>query len=241
MGRQCAIAVGAAVAEHAPRAAFERECVEIEFGSDDAGFGAIAFGDFLAVGPRDEGAAVERDRARLAGFGADAVARHERHHVGGRVAALDVLPVRARIDRGVVRLAADGRRIEQDFGARERHCARAFREPLVPADADADACVGRVPDFETRVARREIVLLGIAGAVGDVRLAVDADGAAVRIEDRDRVELRLARALEEADGQDHAEFACEGREAGEPGVPLVRLGEGEMGGVLIDAEVGGFE
>ena len=57
------------------------------------------------------------------------------------------------------------------------------------------------------VAGAEVVLLLVARAVRNVRLAIDAEHAAIRIEDRDRVEVRMPGALEEADRQHHAELA----------------------------------
>src|SRR5690606_10288685 len=122
----------------------------------------------------------------------DAVAGDQRGQVGTGMALLDALPVITRGDARIMRLAADGGRVEQQLGAHQRHAARAFGEPLVPADAHADLGVAGLPDLEAAVARIEVVLLVVAGAIRDVALAVDAEQAAVGVEDRDAVEARAA-------------------------------------------------
>ena len=102
------------------------------------------------------------------------------------MAALHALPGVARVVVRHRRVAADGGRVQQHLGALQRHAPRALREPLVPADADADARVGGVPDAEAGVAGREVVLLLVAAGVGDVALAVDAEERAVGVDDRPR-------------------------------------------------------
>ena len=119
------------------------------------------------------------------------------------------LPLQVRVEARVVRLRADGRRIEQHLGAGERHGARALGEPLVPADADADGAGLGLPRLEAGVAGAEVVLLLIAGAVGDVALAVDAQDLAVRIGNGDAVVIARAVLLEERDGDDDLELAGE--------------------------------
>jgi hypothetical protein len=75
-------------------------------------------------------------------LGADAVGRRERQHVGGGVPLHDTLPVIARIDARVLRLVADGRRVQQHLGTGQRQGARAFRKPLIPADRRAERSGG---------------------------------------------------------------------------------------------------
>ena len=151
---------------------------------------------------------------------------------------LGALPVIARIHRQRRRrLAADRGRIEQQFGAHQRHRARAFRKPLVPADADADACMAGIPDAEPGVARAEIGLLLVAGPVGDVGLAVGAEDRSVRVDDRDAVEVGVVGLLEKADRQHHAEFARERPQPPDCGVLIERRGEPQVTHVLLDAEI----
>src|SRR3546814_9267580 len=76
------------------------------------------------------------------------------------------LPVVLRIQRRVLRLAADGGRVEQHFRPHQRHRPRAFREPLVPADRAADRADPRRPDAEAGIAGIEVELLLLARAVG---------------------------------------------------------------------------
>src|SRR5690606_8037939 len=145
--------------------------------------GAVHFLDLLAELVGDERGTVEGDVVTVLLLGTDAVAGNQRHQVGAGVALLDTLPVVARGDVRVMRLAADGGGVEQQFGSHQRHAAGSFREPLVPADGYADLRIAGVPDLEAAVAGVEIVLLVVAGAVRDVALAVDAQQRAVGIDD----------------------------------------------------------
>ena len=72
---------------------------------------------------------------------ADAVRRDDGDDVGHGVPDHRALPGVARVEVGLVRLAADGRRVEEHLGAEEHHGARRLGEPLVPADADAERAV----------------------------------------------------------------------------------------------------
>ncbi|MCY1431409.1 hypothetical protein D9M71_473760 [compost metagenome] len=157
------------------------------------------------------------------------------------MALLHALPVVARGDGRVMRLAADGGRVEEDFRAHQRHAARRFREPLVPADGHSDLRVAGLPYLETGVARVEVVLLVVARAVRDVALAVDAEQAAVGIDDRDAIEAGAAGALEEADRQHHLQLGGDLPEVRD-GFVLFHAG-GQLGvvGVRLLAEVGGLE
>src|SRR6185437_16997175 len=109
------------------------------------------------------------------------------------------LPLQVGVEGGVVGLRADCRRIKEDFGTLQNHSAGAFRIPLIPADADADAAVLRRPGFEACVAGAEVILLLIAGAVGDMALAIDAEDFTVSIGNRDTVEIARAVLLEKRD------------------------------------------
>ncbi len=136
-------------------------------------------------------------------LGADAVCGDDRHGVRHRVALHRALPLPVRVEAEVVRLRADGGRIEQDLGALQHHGARGFRVPLVPANADADRAGLRLPRLEAGVAGAEVVFLLIAGAVGDVALAIDAEDLAVGIGDRHAVVIARPILLEEGDRDHH--------------------------------------
>ena len=141
-----------------------------------------------------------------------------------------------------MRLGADRGRVEEDFGAHQHHRARGFGIPLVPAHADAERRLVRTaPHFEAGVARAEIEFLLVAGAVGDVALAIDAGDLAVGADHRETVVMVRAVELEEA-GRD-PDFEL-GREL------LHRHHRGMLGGrprgreqalVLDAAEIGAFE
>jgi hypothetical protein len=194
------VELGAPIAEDAPRAPIRIDRIEVERRGQHRFLAAAGFGHLRAGVIRDERRPIERHaRAASPGFGADAIRRDERHHVRRGMTLHRALPVIARVDLGRERLGADRRREEQHVGAHQRQRARRFREPLVPTDADADATVLRRPHLEAGIARREEVLLRVAGAIGNVRFAIRAEHAAIGIEHRDRVEKRLARALEDGD------------------------------------------
>src|SRR5690606_23787533 len=161
--------------------------------------------------------------------------------VGAGVAALDTVPVVARGDVRVMRLAADGGGIEQQFGAHQRHAAGSFREPLVPADGYTDLRIAGVPDLEAAVAGVEVVLLVVAGAVRDVTLAVDAQQRAVGIDDGDGVEAGAPGQLEEADRQHHGQLLGDLLEMQDRRVFLYRGGQLQIFGVGLLAEVGRLE
>jgi hypothetical protein len=56
----------------------------------------------------------------------------------------------------------------------------------------------RVPDLEPRIVRREELLLLLADVFGDMRLAIQAECAAVDVDHDCRVEVRMIGFLEEA-------------------------------------------
>ena len=119
----------------------------------------------------------------------------------------------------------------------QRHDARALGKPLIPADADAEPAVTRMPDPKPGVARAEIELLLIARAVRDMRLAVDAESPAVGIEHRQRIEIDIAGALEEADRQHHRELGRQGAEAAQQRAVIGALSQLQMPCILFDTEV----
>ncbi len=157
------------------------------------------------------------------------------------MAAHHGLPVVLAVDLGRVDLAADRGRVEEQLGALEHHRARGLGEPLVPADADADARVARVERLEPRVARAEVELLFVGGKIGDVALAVVADDAAVGVDDRDRVVVRVTRALEERHGQHELALPGDLLHALDGRLLVDRMREVEVLVLLVDAEVGRFE
>src|SRR5690606_35968739 len=137
-GLQRTVQVRATITEHAPGAADLLQRVQIEAVHQNAFFGVVQLLDFGAELIGDEGRAIEGDGVAVLLLVTDAVAGDQRHQVGAGMALLHALPVLAGGDAGVVGLAANGGRVEQQFGTLQRHAARTFGEPLVPADAHAN-------------------------------------------------------------------------------------------------------
>src|SRR5690606_15562398 len=85
--------------------------------------------------------------------------------VGNRMCALCSLPrhVLAFTDaRLLLRMPADGGRVDQDLGTLERRQPRCLRVPLVPADEYAQPGGIGGKHLEAQVARREIVFFVVA-------------------------------------------------------------------------------
>src|SRR5262245_18132509 len=207
------IQVGPAIAEHAPGMAIAADFLEIESRGDDLLAVVVGLGNDRAGMVGDEGMPVEGDLELLPPLGANAVRGDEWHHVRGRVPLHGALPVVARIERRILGLRPDRGRVEQDLRPLERHRARSFRKPLVPADGDAGRAEAGRPDFESGVTRREIEFLVIARALGDVRLAIDAHDRAVRIHHYEAVEISVLRALEDRERQHDLELLRDFRKA----------------------------
>src|SRR3546814_5266742 len=81
-------------------------------------------------------------------------------------------PHAAGVEVGVIGLGADRGGVEEQFGAHQRHRARAFGIPLVPAHPDADPRPEDIPHLEAAVAGAEIIFLFITRAVGNVAFAL---------------------------------------------------------------------
>ena len=97
------------------------------------------------------------------------------------MALLGAAPVVGAVVFGHLGFGADGGGVEEELGALHGETAGGLGEPLVPADAAADFSDGGVEDHEAGVAGAEVEFLFVAGALGDVGLAVDAEHAAVGV------------------------------------------------------------
>ena len=139
--------------------------------------------------------------------------------------------------RRVVRFGADRRRVHEDVRAHQRHAARGFGEPLVPADADADRAEARLPHAEARVTGREIELLVVARPLRDVRLAVDAEHLAIGVDHGKRVVVRVIGALEHAHRQHHAQLLRQRLEVPHDRVVRHRVRQLEVTREVVLAEV----
>ena len=87
----------------------------------------------------------------------------------------------------------------------------------------------------------KVELLFVAWTVGDVALAIDAEDRSVGVGDGDAVVVDLSRALEERNGDDHAELAGELREVLDCGVVLRGPRPLEEDVALLAAEVRSLE
>ncbi|MCY1390754.1 hypothetical protein D9M71_55770 [compost metagenome] len=140
-----------------------------------------------------------------------------------------------------MRFATDRGWVEQHFGTQQGHAACALREPLVPADANADFGVMSLPDLEAGIARVEVVLLVVAGAIRDMRLAINPKVTAIGVDDGDAVEARAPSQLEEADRQHDLQLLGELLEARDGRVGFNRGGQLQVIRIGLLAEIRGFE
>src|SRR3546814_10312121 len=81
------------------------------------------------------------------------------------------------------------------------------------ADGGAQRAVARVPHPKAGVAGIEVVFFLVARPVGNVRLAIDAEPAAVGVDHRQRIVVRVVGALEEADRQHDVQLRRQRRHA----------------------------
>ena len=137
---------------------------------------------------------------------ADAIGGRHWRHVRDGMTQHRPAPARSSIETVVMRLRPDRRRVQKYVRAHQRHGARGFRVPLVPADPDADPALLRVPHAEAGIAGAEIVFLLIARPVGNVRLAIDAHQRSIGVDHHDGVEVSRPRLLEDRDRDHHAQF-----------------------------------
>src|ERR1700694_2062576 len=147
------------------------------------------------------------------------------------------LPVSARADARILWCRADRGGVEQHLGAQQRHGARRFRKPLVPADRYAELGVARVEHLETGIARREIELLVVSRTFRYMRLAVASEHRPVGIDDDDGIVECVVGAFEYADRQDDAEVARHSAKMFDRGMRVQRLGKFQMAQGMVLAEV----
>src|SRR3990167_881229 len=165
--------------------------IEIDVCGDEALIRAAHFGEEIPALIGDKGRAVKN----LPFLVADAVRGDDGNDVRNGVTDQRAPPARLGVEAGIFRLRPDRGRIEENLSAEQRHRPRRFREPLVPADADADAAELRAPDFEAGVAGTEIEFFLIARTVGNVALAVKAKDLAAGVDHDERVVIFLPVAL----------------------------------------------
>ncbi len=140
-----------------------------------------------------------------------------------------------------MRLGADRSRVEQDFGAHQHHRARDLGIPLVPADADAERGPCARPDLEAAIAGAEVEFFLIAGAVGDVALAIDSGDLPVGVDHCETIVMVLAVELEETGWDPDFQFSRERLHRHHRGMLVGGTRRGEMVLILDPAEIGAFE
>src|SRR5258708_1234349 len=94
------------------------------------------------------------------------------------------LGVHRRRGRG---FAANSRRIEQNLRTLQRHDARTFRKPLIPAYSRAEFTVAGLPNLESRIAGTEIELLLVSGAIRNVGFAIAPEHTPVGVDHGERI------------------------------------------------------
>ena len=131
-------------------------------------------------------------------FVADAVGHGDVAAIGDGVGALDGFP-RVVLPRAVLRffagVPADGGGEKKNLRAGQRGQPRGLGIPLIPADADADFRVARLPRAEAEVARREVKFLVKERVIRDVHLPVFAEIRAVGVDDRRSIVIEAGAAL----------------------------------------------
>ena len=143
----------------------------------------------------------------------------------------------AGIGGGIAGLGSNGAGVQQQLRAVQHQAAGHLGKPLIPADGRPDSTKGGREHQKTAVARVEVELLLVAGAVGDMALAVAAQALTVGVDHYQRVEGGLPVALVHAHRNDHAQLA------GQIGEAFHRwmIGQGpsqvEVGRILVFAPV----
>ena len=128
----------------------------------DALFGVIGLGNQFAPRGRNEGRSPKLEAA----FDPHAVGGAQPDAVGDRMTTHCRQPGVLLADTELLLFLVDPTnrgRIKQHFRALQHHAASGFREPLVPADRNADTCVLGLPCAKTGVARAEVELFLVAG------------------------------------------------------------------------------
>lgn len=149
----------------------------IKAGLQDGVLLFTGFRDHFPMGITDETASVEN----LSAFVAVAIDRYNRSDVGHRVPEHHPLPHAPRVEFGLGRLAADGRRIKKQIRPAQNKCPRAFGKPLIPADPDSQISVAGFPYTKTGVPGPEIKLLLVTGAVRNMGFSVHSKDGAVGV------------------------------------------------------------
>ena len=149
-------------------------------------------------------------------FYTGAVDRNDGQAVGHAVAALNQLPGLALLGLLPVRVrgyAADGGRVDEQFGAVQGHGTGGFRIPLVPADQYSQRCHRGFDGLESQVSGSEIELLVEERVVRDVHFAVLSGDAAIGLQYHGGIVVDAGcTALEQRQHDDHAQFLGQGAE-----------------------------
>ena len=186
----------AAVAKERPPAAHIFRAFHIDINDLDDFFVLLSAVKEFTLRACDKGASPKLDAVGLSagvGFVARAVNGDNGKSVGHGVTALYRCPGLALAFLFLGRIAtfvADGGGVDEEFSTAERHQARTFGVPLVPAHLNAKTADARIDGLEAEVARREVELFVIGGVVGDVHLAVFSSDATVSFKNHGRVVIK---------------------------------------------------
>src|SRR5262249_32716279 len=189
-GGERAIELWPSVAEQPPAGALDGDGIEIEAGKND-GLRLLGGGYDLPGGAGDEGMAIEANLGALARLDADPVRGDKRDDIRSGMTLHHPPPMTPAVQARSLALRTRGGPVEQDLRPLQGHAARAFGKPLVPADAHADAAVRGGPDAKAGIPGVEIVLLLIAGTIGNMGFAIEADLTSVAVDDHHRIVVRI--------------------------------------------------
>lgn len=115
-------------------------------------------------------------------------------------------PVTTAVEAAVLRFAANGGGVHDDFSTHQSHATSTFREPLIPADSNTQLAVLGLPDLEAGITGVEVELLLITRTIGNVGLSVDSEDSTIGINNGNGVVVSLVVLFEERDREDNIKF-----------------------------------
>src|SRR5436853_772257 len=154
------VSVNPPVAQEGPVGAGDIHFAQVNRHNEVLLFPCAGFGEDFAGGARDEALSPEFNAIAIHRFfQTDAIGYRDITAVGDGVRALDRFPLAVlylAVFFFLTRMPADGGRVKENLRALQRGQARRFGIPLVPANADTNFRVTRLPLAEAQIARREI-------------------------------------------------------------------------------------
>lgn len=177
----------------------------------------ISLCEDISVGVSHETASPELDLT----FRADSIGSSDKESIGDGVAAHHGLPggiLTGAVDVTFTWNPANRGGVEQQFSSLHGCQASSFGVPLIPADADADACIASREREKAEITGGEVEFFEVERVIGNVHFAVEASDAAIGIEDNSGVVIEtVCAAFEQWYNNDNPVFfgnflqGCRGR------------------------------